>query len=677
MVDGQLINEARRHRRLPHAVIAPVLREGDLGALARARQPHMGQPPLFFEARPSGLIEAALMGQEPFVPAGQEHGVEFQPLGRMKRHQVDPVGAFFGRRVHDERDMLHEARERVELLHEADQLLQVLQAPLRLLGAVRLPHGGVAGFIEDQLGELRVAHRVDERAPAVEGRKEIGKRLARLRPQFLGLDDQPGCLRQGNAVCSGELVQRLQRGVAQAPAWRIDDALELQIVRRVQRHFKIGRRVADFLALVEARAADHAVVEAERDKAVLEGAHLEGRAHENGELVERMTVALQLLDVLADDAGLFLVVPAALDHDLLAFVAFGVQRLAEPPLVVGDEAGGSREDMTRRAVIAFEPDHLGAGEVGLEAQDVVHLRAAPAIDGLVVVTDAANITGALRQEAQPQILRDVGVLILVHQHVGEAILEFLKHVRVLLEQPQVLQQEIAKVGGVQLFEPALIERVEIAPLTVGETESFAVRHAGRCEPAVLPAVDHGGEQSRRPTFLVDILRREQLLEQPDLIVGIEHREGRLEIDQLRVSTQNLHPNGVERPQPRHAFDHAAYQFGDPCLHLARRPVGEGHREDLAGPGAALAQDVADSRRQDARFAGPRAGQHQEGAVEALDGVALFRIQRLQIVGGAPPHGALGQGQGCRLVRLALALGVLGEGGRLGGGCANLGHEPEL
>src|SRR6185312_10784436 len=42
-------------------------------------------------------------------------------------------------------------------------------------------------------------------------------------------------------------------------------------------------------------------------------------------------------------------------------------------------------------VIALEPDDLGAGKVVLEAQDVVDLGAAPAVDRLVVVADAADV----------------------------------------------------------------------------------------------------------------------------------------------------------------------------------------------------------------------------------------------------------------------------------------------
>ena len=149
--------------------VAAVLREGDLGALARPRQPDMGQPPLLFEPRAAGIVEAALMREQPFVPAGQEHGVEFEPLGRMQRHQADALGAFFGLRIHHQRHMLEETGERVELLHEADQLFQVLELRLRLRRALGLPHAGIAGLIEDQLGELGM--RAWSRSASASGRR--------------------------------------------------------------------------------------------------------------------------------------------------------------------------------------------------------------------------------------------------------------------------------------------------------------------------------------------------------------------------------------------------------------------------------------------------------------------------------------------------------------------------
>ena len=73
-----------------------------LARFRRPRQSDMSEPPLFLEAGAARFVEAALMRQEAFVPAGQEHGVEFQPLGGVQRHQADAVGTFFGLRVHHE-----------------------------------------------------------------------------------------------------------------------------------------------------------------------------------------------------------------------------------------------------------------------------------------------------------------------------------------------------------------------------------------------------------------------------------------------------------------------------------------------------------------------------------------------------------------------------------------------
>ena len=73
------------------------------------------------------------------------------------------------------------------------------------------------------------------------------------------------------------------------PALRhIDDALEGEVVALRIDAAQIGERIADFGALVEARAADHPVGHAHGDEPVLEFAHLERGAHQDGDLVERM-----------------------------------------------------------------------------------------------------------------------------------------------------------------------------------------------------------------------------------------------------------------------------------------------------------------------------------------------------------------------------------------------------
>ncbi len=52
-----------------------------VGPLARPREADIGQPALFLEAGQALVVERALVGEQAFLPARQEHRVELQPLG--------------------------------------------------------------------------------------------------------------------------------------------------------------------------------------------------------------------------------------------------------------------------------------------------------------------------------------------------------------------------------------------------------------------------------------------------------------------------------------------------------------------------------------------------------------------------------------------------------------------
>src|SRR5262245_13277023 len=430
----QLIDKARRCRRLVEAACAPVLGKADLGLPLGPGHADVGQPPFFFEAGGAALIKAALMREQTLLPAWQEHELELEPLGRVQGHQGNAIPGIGGVGVHHQRHMLEEALQTFELVHEAHQFLEVLEPRLRLRALLLLPHLGVTGFIQDQLGELGVAHAVELPAPALEHRQQIGQRAARLARQLLGFDDFAGGLVERDTARAGELRQTPQRAVADAAFGDIDDAFELEVVGRIERDLKVGDRIADLLALVKARTADHAIGQPQGHKPVLEGAHLERGAHQDGDLVETPSRLALALDLLADGARFLLVVPHPADPDPLAHGTVGEQGLAQPRLVVADEMRCRRQDVAGGAVVALEPDHLGARKVELEAQNVVDLRPAPAVDRLVVVADAADIGGiAAGQQPEPQILGDVGVLIFVDQDVAQALPVGREHVGMLTQ----------------------------------------------------------------------------------------------------------------------------------------------------------------------------------------------------------------------------------------------------
>ncbi len=131
------------------------------------------------------------------------------------------------------------------------------------------------------------------------------------RPQPVAGDQQPRRLDQRHALGARRAMQLLQGRAADAAARRVEDALEGEIVGRLVDEAQIGERVADFLALVKARAADHAVGQGQRDEALLELAGLEAGAHQDRDLAERVALALQRLDLVADPARLLLGVPQA------------------------------------------------------------------------------------------------------------------------------------------------------------------------------------------------------------------------------------------------------------------------------------------------------------------------------------------------------------------------------
>ena len=250
--------------------------------------------------------------------------------------------------------------------------------------------------------------------------------------------------------------------------------------------------------------------------------------------------------------------------------------------------------MRRRAVVLFKTDHLGAGEVLLKPQDVADFRAAPAIDRLVVVTDAADVPVFLGQKAKPEVLGGVGVLVFVDEDIAEPALVLGQHVLVVAEDRQDVEQEVAEVAGVQRQEAGLVLGVEFGAAAVEGARVGGGHLVGR-QRAVLPVVDVACQHTGRPALVVDPGSLNELLQQTQLIVGVENGEGGFETDEFGVAAQQFHPDGVEGAKPGHAFDRLAQVRGDAGLHLARGLVGEGDGQDLVRARGAGVQKMRDPR----------------------------------------------------------------------------------
>ncbi len=169
-----------------------------------------------------------------------------------------------------------------------------------------------------------VSARGQRRVPAVEAGDQLTQRAAGAGREAAFRDGDAGGFQQARAPVAGNGGEGLDRLVAEAALGLVDDALEGEAVGGRDGDAEIGHRVADLLALVEARAADDAVGQADGQEPVLEGAHLEAGAHQDRHAVGRapgrfpVFRARSRLDLLADPAGLLLAVPVADQAHLLA-----------------------------------------------------------------------------------------------------------------------------------------------------------------------------------------------------------------------------------------------------------------------------------------------------------------------------------------------------------------------
>ena len=155
---------------------------------------------------------------------------------------------------------------------------------------------------------------------------------------------------------------------------------------------QVGQDVLDLPPVKEAACADDAIRDLLLTEGLLQNAALIIRAEEHGEgLVGLLVSKERPFDFLADHLGLFLVILHGNEAHRRTADVPAPQRLRAAAGVVDDETVRRVEDGCGGAVVLLQLHHGGIGEEVLELGDVRYLRAAPAIDGLVVIAHDADI----------------------------------------------------------------------------------------------------------------------------------------------------------------------------------------------------------------------------------------------------------------------------------------------
>ena len=296
----------------------------------------------------------------------------------------------------------------------------------------------------------------------------------------------------------------------------------------------------------------------------------------------------QPVDLVGDELGLVVLVVGDVHRDLLALALVGPEVLRHPALVAADHRVRRGQDVLGGAVVLLEQDRLGAGEVLLEGEDVADRRTAERVDRLVGVADhhqlgrrrgrAVVVRVVLAAElADQRVLRVVGVLVLVDEHVAEAAAVVLTDFGEGLQQVDRGHQQVVEVQRVRLGQPLLVD-----PVALGVRLLEVVRGLRRGRLVVDQLVLLGADPVQHGARVVPLHVQVELAadqrHQPARVGVVVDRERRADPEPLDVATQDPDAGRVEGGDP-HQLRPRTDQLHHALAHLGGGLVGEGDRED--------------------------------------------------------------------------------------------------
>ena len=288
----------------------------------------------------------------------------------------------------------------------------------------------------------RVGHDPLERPAAIaSGARHVVERVDPLD----GLPERP-------PAREGVGDEPVERHLSDPTGGIVQDPTEADLVRGVERELEVREDVLHLLSLEELRAADDAVGDSLFAQRLLEQPRLPVRAVQHRDVARTLPLlAKEAADLPSDPRGLDLrrgrdrdadrATPGPLGEELLA--PLGVRAL-------GDDRVRDREDRRNRAIVLLELHDARPLEVLLEVEDVAHVGAAPAVDGLIVVAHGAHVAAIAAEQAQHLELRAVRVLVLVDEHVQRLALPPRADVLSLAPEARDLADEIVEVEGAVL-----------------------------------------------------------------------------------------------------------------------------------------------------------------------------------------------------------------------------------
>ena len=223
---------------------------------------------------------------------------------------------------------------------------------------------------------------------------------------------------------------------------------------------------------------------------------------------------------------------------------------------------------------------IGLREIALEVEDVAQVGAAPLVDRLVRVADDGQVAVHAGELLDQQVLRPVGVLILVHHDELELAGIALAHGGAWSNSSTVFSSRSSKSSALASLQRSLVAGVEPR------------RFRGRCGFQLFSKVSGPSmrflawlmrleHRARLIGVVVEAVLLDQLLDHRLLVGRVVDDEVARQADAGRLAPQQARAQRVERRDP-HRPAVGAEQRLDARAHLLRRLVGEGDREHAVG-----------------------------------------------------------------------------------------------